>query len=301
MRKSKLSSILAVFLSVVMLMGTIPAVVFAAGNSTSTKANYDAYRGSGMSADANGVMVYDDLASYYKRSRSNVALSTAYSVQGVNASGGNVAVTETYDECPYVYADYAIYVDESIQGTTVEIRYGLSMMDSVYYIDSATGEIVAGDKSPIELTANNKNNNYPDYNAGYGMVYDEEGNLEYTTRYYEEKSILFYIINHSCSERIGQEDDVSILSDYIRQGFMVVTLDFKCHKDAVTPYIEQALVSARAMFDSYTADDALVGLGVNTSSVQLYFLPEGCRVERDVWFWDPSVFGVEGTMERFRQ
>ena len=75
----------------------------------------------------------------------------------------------------------------------------------------------------------------------------------------------------------------------------------KVRKKAVTPYIEQALVSARAMFDSYTADDALVGLGVNTSSVQLYFLPEGCRVERDVWFWDPSVFGVEGTMERFRQ
>ena len=155
------------------------------------------YRGSGMSADANGVMVYKDLAAYRHESARNVALSTDYGTVGPNATNSaNKGVDASYAECPVLYADYAVYYDESIEGNTVKIRYGLSMMDSVEYID-ADGNVVKGDKSPIELSASYKNDAYPDYNAGYGMVYDEDGNLEYTTRYYEEKAILFYIINHS--------------------------------------------------------------------------------------------------------
>ena len=300
MKKNK---VLALFLSVLMLVGALPLGVFAAGTpSGNATPNYTEFRGKfGMSADANGVMIYDDLEGYYKSSKKDVQLSTEYKTVTDNGSGKNLSTAAYYEECPYLYADYAIYFDESIEGTTVKVRYGLSMMDGVYYVDSATGEIKKGDKSPIELTANNHNTNNPNYNAGFGMVYGEDGKLEYTTRYYAQKGIIFYILNHRASERIGQEDDVSILKDYIEQGYLVVTVDFKSNENAVTPYIENALVSLREMFNNCTTDAALKDLGVTTSTNFLYFLPEGCRLERDVWFWDPSIFAVSGSMEKFRE
>ena len=303
MKNKTVFSGLSLFLAVLMLIGTLPLGVFAfEGTGANAKPNYTEFRGeNGMFEDSNGVMVYYGIEDYYKTSRKDVQLTTEYKTVDDSVSASNTSVAAYYDECPYLYADYAIYFDESIAGTTVKVRYGLSMQDAVYYVDSATGEIVKGDKSPIELTANNHNTKNSDYNAGFGMVYGEDGELEYTTRYYAKKGIIFYILNHRASERIGQEDDVSILTDYIEQGYIVVTVDFKANENAVTPYIENALVSLRAMFDTCTEDEALRALGVTTDTNSLYFLPEGCRVERDVWFWDPSIFGVSGTMESFRQ
>ena len=304
MRKFKLSSVLAMVLSMLMLMTSLPMAAFAVTPSIGTgegTPDYDSkYRGSGMTADTNGVMIYDDLEKYYKTSQSNVALSTEYKVSVPKDSTTSTGVVTSYDECPYLYVDYAIYFDESIEGNTIKIRYGLSMMDSVEYVD-ANGNITKSDKSPIELSASYKNDANPDYNAGYGMVYDEEGNLQYTTRYYREKAIIFYVINHTSYERIGQENDVSILQDYIDQGYVVVTVDFKSHANATSPYIEQALVKLQDTFnDCEDAKKPLKALGVYTSPKYIYVLPEGCRIERDVWFWDSSIWGVEGTMDVYR-
>ncbi len=307
MRKVKLSSVLAMVMSAFMLITSLPMAAFAVTPTIGTGAgtpNYDDYRGNGMTADAKGVMIYDDLAKYHKKSQSNVALSTDYGTAGPNASNtANTTTTAKYTECPYLYADYAIYFDDSIEGNTVKIRYGLSMMDSVEYVD-ANGNYVKSEKSPIELSASYANDytrdNGIDYNAGYGMVYDEEGNLKYTTRYYEEKAIIFYVINHTSYERIGQEDDVSILQDYINDGYIVVTVDFKSHENATSPYIEQALVKLQSMFDDCKTDEALKDLNVFTSAKYIYTLPEGCRIERDVWFWDSSIWGADGTMDLYR-
>ena len=304
MRKVKLSSVLAMVLSAFMLITSLPMAAFAVTPTIGTGAgtpNYDDYRGNGMTADAKGVMIYDDLAKYHKKSQSNVALSTDYAVATAKTSTTTTNVVTSYDECPYLYVDYAIYFDETIEGNTIKIRYGLSMMDSVEYVD-ANGNITKSDKSPIELSASYGNDAYPgeEYNAGYGMVYDDEGNLAYTTRYYREKAIIFYVINHTSYERIGQEDDVSILQDYIDQGYVVVTVDFKSHANATSPYIEQALVQLQAMFDDCENDAALKDLNVYTSYRYIYVLPEGCRIERDVWYWDSSIWGAEGTMDRYR-
>lgn len=304
MRKVKLSSVLAMVLSAFMLITSLPMAAFAVTPTIGTGAgtpNYDDYRGNGMTADAKGVMIYDDLAKYHKKSQSNVALSTDYEVATAKTSTTTTNVVTSYDECPYLYVDYAIYFDETIEGNTIKIRYGLSMMDSVEYVD-ANGNITKSDKSPIKLSASYGNDAYPgeEYNAGYGMVYDDEGNLAYTTRYYREKAIIFYVINHTSYERIGQEDDVSILQDYIDQGYVVVTVDFKSHANATSPYIEQALVKLQAAFDDCENDAALKDLNVYTSYRYIYVLPEGCRIERDVWYWDSSIWGAKGTMDAYR-
>ena len=299
MKRSVFSIVLSMLLSVLMLLGIVPMSAFAAKSTERTanpSPNYSEYRGQGMSANSKtGVMVYDDLQAYYKKSQSNVALSTNYSTSTVNRNTGkNLAHEARYTECPNLYVDWALYYDEDIVGNTVVIKYGLSMLDSVQYVDK-DGVITEG-KSPIELTAS-----YGDasYNAGYEVVKSASGKTRYTTRYYEEKGIIFYILNHSESARVGGEDDISILFDYIDQGYVIVTLDFKSHADARSPYIEQSLVSARALFDS-TSDAVLKGLGVKTSANYIYFLPEGCRLERDVWYWDTSIWGVNGTMGKYR-
>ena len=282
MKRATLSAVLSVLLAVVLLATSLPLVAFAA--TSSGAANYDAYRGSSMTADrSTGVMIYDALkdAGYYKKSKANEKLSTDYT-----AAVGST----TRDFYPDLTADWAIYYDGTIKGTTVIIEQGLSEIDAVQYVDK-NGNITKGD-APSVLTASNGGD--ATNNAGYGV--NAEGK---NTRYYEEKSIFFYIINHSCSERIGTEDDVSILTDYIKQGYVVVTLDYKGHADAVSPYIEQSLVSARAMFNS-PSDTALKDLGVTTSPDYIYFVPEGCRLARDIWFWDSSIWGVNGIMEYYR-
>lgn len=299
MKRTAFSVLLSTFLSVLMLIGVLPISAIAAGGAAkaiNTYPNYTEFRGKGMSADSKtGVMVYDELKGYYKKSQSNVALSTDYKTATVNTSTGKtLSHAAEYKECPDLYVDWALYYDDDIDGNTVIIRYGLSMMDSVQYVDK-DGTITEG-KSPIELTASYGN---AEYNAGYESVKNSAGKTRYTTRYYEEKGVIFYILNHSASERIGGEDDISILFDYIDQGYVVVTLDYKCNPNATSPYIEQSLVAARALFDSYSADAALKGLGVKTSADYIYFLPEGCRLERDVWYWDTSIWGVNGTMERY--
>lgn len=298
MKKSGFSIFMTVFLSVLLLLGIVPYAALASAERVKPRAanpNYDDLRGRGMSADkSTGVMVYDDLKAYYKRSQSNVALSTSYNTVDVNASTGkNLSSSKAYSECPNLYADWAIYYDDDVEGNTVVVRYGLSMIEGVQYRDKE-GNVTTGD-SPIQLTASYGDSSY---NAGFEMVRDGAGRLRYTTRHYKEKGIIFYIINHSVSERIGGEDDVQILLDYLDQGYVVVTLDYKCHEQATSPYIEQSLVAARALFDS-SSDAALRGLSVKTSANYIYFLPEGCRLERDVWYWDTSIWGVNGTMEKY--
>ena len=204
MKNKRFFSLLSALLAMVMLMGAMPigAVTYEKPEGNSTP-NYTEHRGEGgMFEDSNGVMVYKDLKDHCKTSRKDVALSTEYDTKGVTETGAGKTSDAFYEECPYLYADYAIYFDESIEGTTYKVRYGLSMEDGVYYVDSATGEIVKGNVSPIELTASNHNDKNPDYNAGYTMVYGENDELLYTTRHQDDKAIIFYIINHRA--RVGR-------------------------------------------------------------------------------------------------
>ena len=156
MKRSVFSIVLSMLLSVLMLIGIVPISAFAAKSTeraANSSPNYSEYRGQGMSANSKtGVMVYDDLQAYYKKSQSNVALSTDYRTSTVNRNTGkNLAHEARYTECPNLYVDWALYYDEDIVGNTVVIKYGLSMLDSVQYVDK--DGVIAEGKSPIELTA----------------------------------------------------------------------------------------------------------------------------------------------------
>ncbi|MBQ7380791.1 MAG: Ig-like domain-containing protein, partial [Clostridia bacterium] len=289
MKKNRILSFLALFLSVIMLIGCLPMGVFAFEGDAQSVADY---RGSTMSEDENGVEIYDELAQYRAKSAKDVLLSTDYYVDHAATSTSTSSVLDT--RYPDLTVDWALYYDPSIAGTTVVVKQGLSEIDSVSYVD-AEGNVTTG-KSPKELTASNGG----DENSGAGYGENAAGE---TTVHYKEKSVLFYLINHSCSARIGQEDDISILSDYIAEGYLVVVLDFKNHANAVTPYIEQSLTAARGLFTSGNSGNEVSdltdsdGKAIATSIHFFYFLPEGCRLARDIWYFDPSIWGLNGLME----
>jgi hypothetical protein len=250
-------------------------------------------RGSAMIPDENGVEIYEALGEYRVKSKKDAILKTVY--QTKSASEPKKTSAKNDDRYPDLTVDWTLYYDKSIVGTSPVIRYGLSEFDSVTYIDK-NGNKVEGE-APRALTASNGGD--PSFNGGYGE--NEKGE---TTRFYKDKSVLFYIINHYCSDRIGMEDDVSILSDYIEQGYLVVVLDYKNHEDAISPYIEQSLVSAFNLFNrtksGHVVGDLVDADGdkITTTENHFYFLPEGCRLERDVWYYDPSIWSLNGIMER---
>ncbi len=284
MKRKRFCSFLSFFLHVVLLVGCLPLGVLAFPGA-------DEYRGSYMTEDDNGVMIYDDLEKYVATTHKSVLLSTNYKTQIANEPSVLEAVEDT--RYPDLVADIAFYWDKNIVGTNPVVRYGLSEIDSVTYVDAATGETVKG-KSPRELTGSNGGD--PSRNGGYFT--NEKGE---TTTHYDTKNLLFYIINHSCGPRIGTEDDISILTDYIEQGYLVAVVDFMDHENAISPYIELALSDARSKYAGKKLNDILDANGkpISTSIHYAYFLPEGYRLERDVWYYDPSIWSVNGVMEEY--
>ncbi len=287
MKNRKLVSFVSLVLSVMMLLGALPLGVFAAEEGSAA----EDYRGA-MSEDKNGVMVYDALEAYLAKSAKDVLLPADYYVDGATAPTSTKSTLDT--RYPDLTVDWALYYDNTVEGTTVVVRQGLSEIDSVSYVD-AEGNLVTSE-SPRELTASNGGD--VSYNAGYGT--NDKGE---TTVHYKEKNVLFYMINHSASERIGTESDVSILSDYIAEGYLVVVLDFGNDVNATTPYMEMALVAARNLFTrTYTGNVVSdlkdsEGNAITVSIDYYYFLPEGCRLARDIWYFDPSIWGVNGLMD----
>jgi len=91
-----------------------------------------------------------------------------------------------------------------------------------------------------------------------------------------------YILNHGM-ERIGLEDDLSILSDFIKEGYTVVVLDYKNNPDAVSPKLDTSIFEIRKKIsDGTVLQDT--NLSVETNS--LYIVPSGYRLKRNVTYWD---------------
>ncbi len=288
MKNRKWLSLISVVLSVLMLLGALPMGVLAAYGGEAD------YRGA-MSPDANGVMIYDALSDYLVKSVKDQVLLADYETQTSSATNSKVSVATVDTRYPDPVVDMTIYYDKSIKGTTPVVRYGLSELDHVTYVDSATGAVTTG-AAPKAMTASNGG----DATFGGGFGTNEKGE---TTTHYASKSILVYIINHNCHERIGTESDVSILSDYIEEGYVVVVLDYKNQASAITPYLELSLVSVHDLFSAGSALRAELvdedGNVISVSTTEMYFVPEGFRLARDIWYYDPSIYGANGVMEKF--
>jgi hypothetical protein len=113
-----------------------------------------------------------------------------------------------------------------------------------------------------------------------------------------EKPVIVYVMNHGFL-RIGQESDESILSDMIDDEYIVITVDFNNHVNAVSPFFDKDLHDILKAV--YGAGFTSLLLDINllpSSKYECYFVPAGCRIERNLVYFELDKHGSFGTKER---
>ena len=108
--------------------------------------------------------------------------------------------------------------------------------------------------------------------------------------------VIVYVKN-SAWDRIGQESDLSILSDYIQKKFIVITIDFGNDKLAVSPHFDKDLHEIFKAVYGYKTESLLKDLNLVPKEYRCFFLPEGYRVATDLVYWEIDKHAVYGTLE----
>ena len=108
----------------------------------------------------------------------------------------------------------------------------------------------------------------------------------------EEKPIVLYVRN-TCMPRVGRESDDTILSDLLKEGYLLTVLD--CHHDerAVCPLLDLEIQKIRLALEK---GEYLGGLPhVRAAS---YVLPAGYRLRRGIPYFDLATEGADGCLSR---
>jgi len=108
--------------------------------------------------------------------------------------------------------------------------------------------------------------------------------------------VIVYVKNKAWP-RIGQEPDLPILRDNIRNKFIVITVDFGYDPNAVSTFIDKDLHDIfRAVYGVKT-DSLLADVNLTPVKFRCFFMPEGYRVATDLVYWEIDKHGVHGTLE----
>ena len=118
----------------------------------------------------------------------------------------------------------------------------------------------------------------------------------------DEAEVIVYFKNKAW-DRIGQESDLSILSDYIKKKFIVLTIDFGNDKQASSPRFDEDIewifrwVYGYSPEKGYDAESVVKDIHLNPIEYRCFFLPEGYRVATNLTYWEIDKHGSNGTME----
>ena len=110
------------------------------------------------------------------------------------------------------------------------------------------------------------------------------------------RDIIVYITNRAW-ERIGQESDISILSDFIKKKFIVITLDFGNDSKASSPFIDNDISEIYSAVFGYKRKSLLKDIGLVPKEYRCFVIPAGYRVATDIVYWEIDKHGVYGTLE----
>ena len=108
--------------------------------------------------------------------------------------------------------------------------------------------------------------------------------------------VIVYMKNRAWA-RIGEESDLSILNDYVRKGFIVVTVDFGDDKLAVSPQFDRDLYDIFRWVYGFRTGSLLEGLNIKPREYRCFFLPEGYRVATNLVYWEIDKHAAFGTMD----
>ena len=98
-------------------------------------------------------------------------------------------------------------------------------------------------------------------------------------------------------ERIGQEDDLSILTDFIKKKFIVITLDFGNDPKAVSPSFDNDINEVYSAVFGYKTKSLLQDIHLIPKEYRCFIIPEGYSVATDLVYWEIDKHGVYGTLE----
>ena len=108
--------------------------------------------------------------------------------------------------------------------------------------------------------------------------------------------VIVYVKNHG-HERIGMEPDSSILMDYLKQRYIIITLDFKGNENAVSPRFDADMHKLFRAIYGYEAPSLFEGFNLTPRKYRCFFVPAGCRVATDLLFWEIDKHGANGTLD----
>jgi hypothetical protein len=84
--------------------------------------------------------------------------------------------------------------------------------------------------------------------------------------------------------RVGTDGDRAIIQDFLKQGYLVVTMDYAHDPKARVPFLNRDLFNLR---EDVLHKNFLPGVGIDQAHV--FIVPSGCRLLRDVVFYnDPD-------------
>ena len=127
-------------------------------------------------------------------------------------------------------------------------------------------------------------------NAFYQVLFE----AEVTT---ERRPVIVYMVNTSLP-RIGMEDDASIISDFIDEGYIVVLVDFHGNTNARHPDLDWDMWELRRNIVGRAGTSILDGTSILPDTVDLFVLPAGYRLVRNLVYWDIEAHGAFGTLNR---
>ena len=111
----------------------------------------------------------------------------------------------------------------------------------------------------------------------------------------KNSQVIVYIMNHAM-ERVGTDLDNDIIRDFLNDTEyknIVVTVDFLNNPKAVSPQIDYSV----AQIISDIRDEGAYLNGNTYGQYLIHAVPSGCRIARDIWYFDLLENGAKGTEE----
>jgi len=107
------------------------------------------------------------------------------------------------------------------------------------------------------------------------------------------QEVIAYVINH-CGEYPGTESDVSIVSDYIAEGYTVVVLDYGKDPLAVSPTVE---VSVAEIYTKIRNSKKFIG-DANIDTYKVFVVPSGYRIAKDVVYFEMAKNSSQAALDQ---
>lgn len=107
----------------------------------------------------------------------------------------------------------------------------------------------------------------------------------------ENAPVVVYVMGYVGAREVGRESADTIIRDLLEEGYVVVTLDYLGSPRATTPNLDWSIQSIRYNIKPYLE-------GLSYLYYNVYVVPDGYRIVRDILYYDYAVQGRRGTLDK---